>query len=439
MQSIATKAALCVVTALFVSGCLTKPPIARLSQRTSVALVLLRDDAMQKKTHPLPAAIKDQLKAQFAVRNLYVQDDKRPLHEALAGSRDTTRRRAQLLREQPKAKHLLLVETQVSFYSQLNGRYKWDIDIKLSIGGRDRPEPMLERQFKLSAFLPFDHQREDEALLSVSGLIARRTADLVDSYFAGKPTKPAAPKAVPDKITDSQPKGIKGDETKVAPPTSQPQANNNSIYFLMVDRFHNGDKTNDGRDVAPKDAKGWHGGDLEGVIQKLDYLQALGVRTLWLSPIFKSRRKAFMGHGAFHGYWVEDFQKVDPHFGTPTVLRKLALALKKRGMGLLLDLVVNHVGYDAPLLARRPSWFHGNGRIKNWQDPKQVVTHDVHGLPDLAQEREPVYQHLYRSAAHWLENYAIDGFRLDAVKHVSLQFWQRFNHALKKKSLNLYS
>lgn len=444
MQSFAVKSALIVVVASMATSCLTRPPVARLSQRTPIAMVLLRDSVMDKKTYAVPKAISDKLKERLEVRNLYVPDTASKPHHALADIRDTTRRREFLLRAQPSAEHLLLVESQVVFYSQLNGRYKWDVDVKLSIGGRDRPEPMVERQFKLSAFLPFDHQREDAALDSVGDIIAGRTADLVDSYFSSKPKW----QPLPATRESPMPSGKKSPPANPEPPaskdaqksaTSQPQAASDAVYFLMVDRFHNGDRANDGQDVAPADAKGWHGGDLQGVIDKLDYLQQLGIRTLWLSPIFKSRRQGFLGHGAFHGYWVEDFQRIDPHFGSPAVLKKLGFELKRRNMRLLLDLVVNHVGYDAPLLRTHPNWFHNKGSIVDWQDPIQIVTHDVHGLPDLAQERQDVYRHLLKAASHWLSDYPVAGFRLDAVKHVSLAFWRRFNDALKKKAPGLFS
>jgi len=136
-----------------------------------------------------------------------------------------------------------------------------------------------------------------------------------------------------------------------------------------------------------------------------------------------------MGHGAFHGYWVEDLSRIDPRFGDAALLAELTTQVHKRGMRLVLDLVVNHVGYQAPLLTEHPDWFHSEGTIENWGDPVEVVTHEVHGLPDLAQENDQVYAYLMDAARLWLQT-GIDGFRLDAVKHVPLEFWAKFNREL---------
>lgn len=153
------------------------------------------------------------------------------------------------------------------------------------------------------------------------------------------------------------------------------------------------------------------------------------MRTIWVSPIFQTRQGDFMGHGAFHGYWVEDISKLDLRFGDATLLSELTKQVHQRGMRLVLDLVVNHVGYQAPLLDAHPDWFHTEGTIENWGDAVEVVTHEVHGLPDLAQENDEVYAYLMDAALLWLQT-DIDGFRLDAVKHVPLDFWARFNREL---------
>jgi glycosidase len=203
-----------------------------------------------------------------------------------------------------------------------------------------------------------------------------------------------------------------------------------SIYFVLVDRFANGDASNDSG-VDRDDPAGWHGGDLQGVLDRLDYLQNLGVQTLWLSPIFQTRSAAFMGHGAFHGYWTTDLTRVDERFGDTGLLRKLAGELHRRRMRLMLDLVVNHVGYEADLVEQKPEWFHRSGSITDWNDPIQIVEREVHGLPDLDQEQPEVYAYLVRAARQWLEEARVDGFRLDAVKHVPLAFWTRFNRELE--------
>jgi glycosidase len=126
------------------------------------------------------------------------------------------------------------------------------------------------------------------------------------------------------------------------------------VYFLLPDRFENGDTSNDrgalqggslvtGFDPA---AKGfYHGGDLKGLISRLDYIQALGTTAVWLAPIFKNRAvQGAPGHesAGYHGYWITDFTHVDPHFGTEADMHALADAVHGRGMKLYMDIVVNH-------------------------------------------------------------------------------------------------
>lgn len=133
---------------------------------------------------------------------------------------------------------------------------------------------------------------------------------------------------------------------------------NANIYFVMVDRFNNGDKSNDtnyGRRLDNKDNVGtFHGGDLKGVIEKLDYIQSLGTTAIWLSPIVEQMH-GFVGGGesgsfpfyGYHGYWARDFTKLDANFGKEEDLKKLVDGAHKRGMKVLLDVVINHSGYSS--------------------------------------------------------------------------------------------
>jgi len=131
---------------------------------------------------------------------------------------------------------------------------------------------------------------------------------------------------------------------------------NANIYFVMVDRFNNGDPSNDhsyGRRNDGKDEIGtFHGGDLKGVIDKLDYIQSLGTNVIWLSPIVEQVH-GFVGGGdsgsfpfyAYHGYWTRDFTKIDNNLGTDNDLKTLVKEAHKRGIKVLLDAVLNHAGY----------------------------------------------------------------------------------------------
>ena len=101
------------------------------------------------------------------------------------------------------------------------------------------------------------------------------------------------------------------------------------IYFVMVDRFADGDVKNDG-DANPEDPQAFHGGDLQGVIDHLDWVQALGFDTVWLSPIFKMRTEKWHGYGAFHGYWTWDLNALEPRFGDELLLTRLRRELDRR-------------------------------------------------------------------------------------------------------------
>ena len=114
------------------------------------------------------------------------------------------------------------------------------------------------------------------------------------------------------------------------------------IYQVMIDRFEDGDVNNNYNVEYLREAS-YHGGDWQGLIDRLDYLEALGVTALWISPVIKNVEED-AGFASYHGYWTQDFLDVNPHFGTLTDLQKLSRAAHKRGMKVILDVVTNHVG-----------------------------------------------------------------------------------------------
>ena len=204
---------------------------------------------------------------------------------------------------------------------------------------------------------------------------------------------------------------------------SHPQID--SIYMIMVDRFSNGRSDNDA-EIDPTNTAAFHGGDIAGVTANLDFIEQLGANTVWLSPITKMRTTPIDGHGAFHGYWLENGRRLEPRFGTLADLSALTSALASRGMGLIVDQVLNHVGPDTPLTRTHPDWFHGQGDITDWNDPAQLVDHDVHGLPDLDHTNAQVVKHLVSDGQYWLKHAQPTGFRVDAVRHLDpgfLKLW----------------
>ncbi|MGM0598773.1 MAG: alpha-amylase family glycosyl hydrolase [Candidatus Rifleibacteriota bacterium] len=203
------------------------------------------------------------------------------------------------------------------------------------------------------------------------------------------------------------------------------------LYFVLLDRFHNGNQANDYR-VDLDDPHGFHGGDIRGLVDKLEYLDKLGITGLWISPIFENRRKKFFDHSAYHGYWVYDFWKTDDRFADEHELELLKKYLKKHKMKLLLDMVVNHMGYDAPFVKRNPRWFNNKGNIKNWNDKNQLINYNIFGLPDFASHKPVVKTFFELVGRHWIDKMQPDGFRLDAVKHVPVEFWDDFNTMMAK-------
>lgn len=210
------------------------------------------------------------------------------------------------------------------------------------------------------------------------------------------------------------------------------------MYLIMTDRFADGDLTNDAGDDRSK-PRGWHGGDLRGIMQHLNYLQDLGVTTVWITPVYQNHED-----GSYHGYGATDMYAVDEHFGSLADLKALADALHKRGMKLVLDTVPNHVGpahvwVDDP---PEPGWFHGTkahhrraqGDFKPLTDPhapwleQRDVTEgwfaDI--LPDLNQEDATVARYLTQNAEWWIEETGADGLRLDTFPYVGREFWHGY-------------
>jgi neopullulanase len=238
------------------------------------------------------------------------------------------------------------------------------------------------------------------------------------------------------------------------------------IYLIMPDRFANGDPTNDepagtaGSHDRLK-ARAYHGGDLRGIREHLDYLKDLGVTTLWLTPIVKNGSAE-----DYHGYGAVDLYAVEPHLGNLREYQELVSAAHERHMKVLFDIVPNHVGPKHPWASKppMPDWFHGTvqrhinastrengsfyGEAENQGHDLFETLVDPHAplrlwrnltegwfagiLPDMKTENPVVAQYLLQNAIWWAEGSGLDGFRVDTFPYVSRQFWSRWHAGLRR-------
>jgi hypothetical protein len=284
-----------------------------------------------------------------------------------------------------------------------------------------------------------------------------------------------------------------------------------AIYFVLPDRFANGDPSNDRGGLSgdrlttgyDPTAKGFfHGGDLRGLIERLDYIQGLGATAVWLGPVFQN--KSVQGppgreSAGYHGYWITDFTHVDAHFGGNSDLHALVDAAHARGLKIYLDIVVNHTadviqyrecsGHVCPYRSRAqypytrrggiggapindgfmgdeaaqqtdenfakltrpdyaytpfvpageehlkvPEWlndlivYHNSGNSTFSGESSQMG--DFDGLDDLMTENPRVVRGFIEIYGKWIDDYGIDGFRIDTAKHVNAEFWQAFVPAI---------
>ncbi|SHJ83347.1 alpha-amylase [Anaerobranca californiensis DSM 14826] len=197
------------------------------------------------------------------------------------------------------------------------------------------------------------------------------------------------------------------------------------FYFIMVDRFCQGDKDKSFDDLDKNHPRKFHGGDIKGIIKKIDYIKDLGVTALWITPIFKN------DPNGYHGYWACDFYSVDPHFGTLEDFKELVQKAHGEGLKVILDIVVNHTGKTHPFLKEKSHWYHPLEPIKNWDDQKEVEEKCLGLLPDLNQDLPEVSSYLIDMCKWWVTETGLDGFRIDTVKHVPRKFWRKFCQELK--------
>jgi neopullulanase len=246
------------------------------------------------------------------------------------------------------------------------------------------------------------------------------------------------------------------------------------VYFMLPDRFENGDTANDHGGLTgdrlttgyDPTAKGYyHGGDLKGLIKRLDYIQGLGATAIWVAPIFKNQAvRGAMGQesAGYHGYWVTDFTTVDPHFGTEADFKALVNAAHRRGMKVYMDIITNHTAdiiqyrecvicayrskadYPAkaytPYIpkgmehAKTPDWLNDislyHNRGNSTFEGESSTMGDFVELDDVKTEDPRAVAGFIDIYSGWIDKYGIDGFRVDTAKHVNPEFWQGFVPAI---------
>ncbi|MFF3581031.1 pullulanase-type alpha-1,6-glucosidase [Streptomyces mirabilis] len=289
-------------------------------------------------------------------------------------------------------------------------------------------------------------------------------------------------------------------DAKLAAEPARHDDTREQFYFVMPDRFANGDKSNDrggltGSRLAtgydPTDKGFYQGGDLKGLTGKLDYIKKLGTTAIWMAPIFKNQPVQGEGGNAsagYHGYWITDFTQVDPHFGTNKDLATLISKAHAKGMKVFFDVITNHTAdvvdyeqksYDYlskgafPYLTKDgkpfddadyaaggagfpsvgagsfprtpvvpaakknvkvPSWLNDPTMYHNRGDStyagESTTYGDFSGLDDLWTERPEVVSGMEKIYEKWVRDFGVDGFRIDTVKHVDMEFWTQWATAL---------
>ncbi len=242
-----------------------------------------------------------------------------------------------------------------------------------------------------------------------------------------------------------------------------------TLYFIVTDRFADGDPDNNlGDNPACSDPsrQNWlryWGGDLQGILDKLDYLQALGVSSIWITPVFDQIDAIADDQGRFaapyHGYWAKDFKRIDEHLlpkrewgksfaDRDTVFDRLLAEAHARDIRVLLDVVCNHTSAGAPGAPKgelyddglfltsyeddRLGWYNRYGPIRDWNSPHELAKGEIRGLADFNEDVWSFRRYITETMAAWLDR-GVDGFRLDAVKHMALSFWQEFTATMRKR------
>ncbi len=232
------------------------------------------------------------------------------------------------------------------------------------------------------------------------------------------------------------------------------------IYFLLTDRFNDGDTSNNdpnGENYDVDHPESYHGGDFRGLIDKLDYLQELGVNTIWITPIVDNINQDHR-HGkegsqyGYHGYWAKDFTQIDEHLGDIDTFKELIDAIHDHDMKLMVDVVLNHTGYGLkstdqgvdeagnpiPNFPTKEEQDRFDGMLRLEPDANHPVTGELAGLPDFITEDPDIRDQIIAWQTDWIEKTktdrgdTIDYFRVDTIKHVEMDTWEDFHAELRE-------
>ena len=248
-----------------------------------------------------------------------------------------------------------------------------------------------------------------------------------------------------------------------SPATTKVGLSQDLIYFVMPDRYKDGDKkNNDNGGFNTSLTAFWHGGDLKGLTgtcepgdDGLARIKSLGFTAVWLTPVVIQQEAIGSGSG-YHGYWGVDFLNVDPHLGTNADMLEFSKCAKKLGLKIILDVVTNHTGDvikyrgTEPYLPaeskklKNPAWlndinnYHNVGDMGScWGVGNCTKLGDFYGLDDLATEKPVVYKGWADVYGQWISKYGISAFRVDTARHVDDKFfknWSPLIQATAKKS-----
>ena len=236
------------------------------------------------------------------------------------------------------------------------------------------------------------------------------------------------------------------------------------IYFLMIDRFEDGNPNNNDfgeQEYDPKDHRKFHGGDFKGIQNQLAYLKELGTDAIWFTPpVANQWWNPDTNFTGYHGYWASHFMETDPHYGTLHELKELSDAAHRKGMYLIQDIVVNHTGdffeYEGGYEPHNPTEYyvktgspiqspynlndpnnpahveaaiyHFTPFINDYQDESQKLTWQMGMLDDLNTTNPVVRKELLKAYHFWVREAGIDGFRFDTPIYVEHDFYHFFMH-----------